>query len=281
MVFKLRPSHISACLALAVSLAPAQGATSSLTNPNVVFSSPGSKQVSLQSCNTAGCDTEIKTVTVLSPLPSILSANASPGVLQVGELIRLEGSGTGAPPLTYTWEILSGSDLVATLDGATAWWNTTGQPDGTYRARLSIANGFDTVQSGSLPFNVNAYQPPNFFTLSPCRVLDTRESSPLVSGIAQSIALSAASCGVPSTAKAISANLSVTTPSGSGLVVLYPGNYPRPGTQSLNFAVGQTRTNNIVIALASDGTATLSAEATMTAQGGTVHFILDVNGYFE
>lgn len=285
MLQKLRPSLFSVCLlAGGAALLPgssAEAATSTLANPIVVFATPGSKQVSLQTCNTAGCDTEIKTVTVLDPLPSVLSVVANPGTVQVGEQVRLIGTGAGAPPLTYTWRVFSGEVVVATLSGATAWWDTAGQAPGAYTAQLSIGNTFSTIQSAVLPLTVQKYTPPNFYSLSPCRVLDTRNTTPLVSGVARSVALAAASCGVPATAKAISANLSVTTPTGSGLVVLYPGNYPRPGTQTLNFGSGQTRTNNVVIALASDGTATLNAEATMTGSGGTVHFILDVNGYFE
>ncbi len=284
MVLQLRLSHISVCLLTGAAFAlgtPAHGVTSTLTNPIVVFATPGSKQVSLQTCNAAGCDTEIKTVAVLDPVPAVLSAVANPGTMQTGELVRLIGTGSGAPPLTYTWKIFSGLDLVATLPGATAWWDTTGQAPGLYTAQLSVGNSFSTVLSAILPLVVQGYVPANFFTLSPCRVLDTRSTTPLVSGLARSIALAAAACGVPATARAISANLSVTAPSGSGLVVLYPGNYPKPGTQSLNFGSGQTRTNNIVIQLASDGTATLNAEATMTLSGGTVQFILDVNGYFE
>ncbi|HEV7667320.1 MAG TPA: hypothetical protein VGS22_02270 [Thermoanaerobaculia bacterium] len=284
MLLELRPRYLSVCLLAGITLAlaaPAQGATSTLTNPIVVFATPGSKQVSLQSCNAAGCDSEIKTVTVLNALPSVVSATVNPGAVQVGEMVQLIGSGAGAPPLTYTWKIFSGAGLIATLPGATAWWDTLGQPAGPYTAQLSVGNTFGLVQSATMPVAVQTYVPPNFFTLSPCRVLDTRNTTPLVSGVARSVALAAAACGVPATAKAISANLSVTTPSGSGLVVLYPGNYPRPGTQSLNFGSGQTRTNNIVIALASDGSSTLNAEATMTAGGGTVQFILDVNGYFE
>lgn len=284
MLAKTRSSLFSVCLLAGAALLPgssADAATSTLTNPIVVFATPGSKRVSLQTCNSAGCDTEIKTVTVLDPVPSVLSAVANPAAVQIGEQVRLIGTGAGAPPLTYTWKIYSGETVVATLSGATAWWDTTGQATGSYSAQLSVGNTFSLVNSAVLPLTVQKYSPPNFFTLSPCRVLDTRDSTPLVSGVPRSIALAAAACGVPATARAISANLSVTAPSGSGLVVLYPGNYPKPGTQSLNFGSGQTRTNNVVIALASDGTATLNAEASMTASGGTVQFILDVNGYFE
>ncbi len=285
MVFKLRTRTLLVGLAAGAAStlgAPAWGqGTSTLANPIAVFSTPGSKQVSLQSCNAAGCDTEIKTVTVLDAQPVVVTATANPGAVQVGELVRLIGSGTGAPPLTYTWKIFSGPTLIATLPGATTWWDTLGQPVGPYTAQLSVANTFNTALSALLPLNLGAFQPRSLFTISPCRVLDTRSSTPLVSGIARPIVIAAAACGVPETAKAISANISVTTPTGSGLVVVYPGNYPRPGTQTLSFSSGQTRTNNIVIALASDGSTSLSTEASMTATGDTVHLILDVNGYFQ
>jgi len=45
-------------------------------------------------------------------------------------------------------------------------------------------------------------------------------------------------------------------------------------------AAGQTRANNAVLALASNGAGTLSARASVGGSG-TVHLILDVNGYFE
>ena len=66
MVLKLRSSHISVCLLMGAALSlgtPVQGATSTLANPIVTFATPGSKQVSLQTCNAVGCDTETKTVT--------------------------------------------------------------------------------------------------------------------------------------------------------------------------------------------------------------------------
>ncbi|HXU32889.1 MAG TPA: hypothetical protein VN851_20140, partial [Thermoanaerobaculia bacterium] len=139
MALKLRPSDISVFLLMGAALAvgsPVQGATSTLANPIVVFATPGSKQVSLQTCNAAGCNTETKTVTVLDPVPSVLSATANPGGVQVGELVRLVGTGGGAPPLTYTWKVFSTAGLVATLPGATAWWDTNGQAPGTYTAQL-------------------------------------------------------------------------------------------------------------------------------------------------
>ncbi len=46
------------------------------------------------------------------------------------------------------------------------------------------------------------------------------------------------------------------------------------------FAVGETRSNNAILALSRDGLGTLTALAGLPA-GNQVHFILDVTGYFE
>src|SRR5262245_15625542 len=135
--------------AVALSLAaPLAGqGTSTASNPIVVFGTPGNKQVSLSACDSVGCDTEMQTVTVLNPVPVVVSAIASPGIAEVGDLIRLDGVGSGAPPLTYTWQIASGVTPIATLPGATAWWDTSGRPAGVYTAQLTVSNGFASVPS--------------------------------------------------------------------------------------------------------------------------------------
>ncbi|HXU44859.1 MAG TPA: hypothetical protein VN783_04995 [Thermoanaerobaculia bacterium] len=276
----LRWLPLSTLALCAASPCLAQG-TSTLPAPVVVFATPGVKQVSLQACNSAGCNTAQKNVTVESAVPAILSATALPGTVESGDLVKLSGSGSGAPPLTYTWRITQGLTPVATLPGATLWWDTAGAAPGLYAAQLTVSNSFDQALSLPLPILVVTSPVRSFFTVSPCRVLDTRNTVALASGVARSVAIAAAACGVPATARAISANISVTTPTGSGQVVVYPGNYPKPGTFSLNFSAGQTRTNNLILALANDGTATLAVDATVSGTSGTVQFILDVNGYFE
>ena len=47
---------------------------------------------------------------------------------------------------------------------------------------------------------------------------------------------------------------------------------------TINFSANQTRANNAVLPLASDRSGTISV---LAGTGGTVDFILDVNGYFQ
>src|SRR3954467_1311076 len=53
----------------------AQSGTSTAENPTATFSTSGTKVVTLQACNAAGCTTTTRTVTVLDPLPKILSSS--------------------------------------------------------------------------------------------------------------------------------------------------------------------------------------------------------------
>jgi uncharacterized repeat protein (TIGR01451 family) len=123
----------------------------------------------------------------------------------------------------------------------------------------------------------------DFFSLDPCRVLDTRDpdgplGGPALAGGSGRVFTVVGTCGIPSTAKAISVNIAVTGATAGGNVRLHPGGTPVPAISSLNYLPGQTRSNNAIVELNGSGElAVFAAQAT----GTTVHFILDVNGYFE
>jgi hypothetical protein len=259
---------------------PLAAGTSNLASPAVVFATPGPKLVTLQVCNSSGCNTIQKTVNVSNPLPAVVSAVVSPLTVETGQLVRLTGSGSGPGALSYTWRVLLGTSPVASLPGASTWWDTRGVAPGAYLVGLRVANSAGFVDSVPATVLVLPETPASFFTLSPCRILDTRTASALASGLApRMIDVAAASCGIPASARAISANVTVTGATGAGFVTLYPGNYPKPVASTINFSADQTRGNNTILSLASDGSATLASEATV-AGTGTVHLIVDVNGYF-
>jgi hypothetical protein len=76
---------------------------------------------------------------------------------------------------------------------------------------------------------------------------------------------------------AVSANVTVVSPSAGGHLRLYASGTPRPGTSSLNFAAGQTRANNAVVSLGVDGAMVVF----VSQPSGTAHVVLDVTGYFQ
>jgi hypothetical protein len=134
--------------------------------------------------------------------------------------------------------------------------------------------------------NVTAPPPSGyaFHTLVPCRLFDTRNAAgpdaaapALVANATRAIAI-AGRCGLPATAKSLSVNMTVTGSAAAGSLLLYPADLSSaPLASSISFRPGQTRANNDVLLLAGDGT----GFKVLNGSSGTVHFILDVNGWFE
>ncbi len=127
--------------------------------------------------------------------------------------------------------------------------------------------------------------PTDFFTIAPCRLLDTRDPDGTYGGPALQAEqprtfAAAGQCGVPSTAVALSINVITVAPSGGGHVTLYAAGWPRPNTSTLNFSGGQTRANNAIVLLSSAPERAFTVVPAMGASG-TVHLVVDVNGYFE
>jgi len=122
-----------------------------------------------------------------------------------------------------------------------------------------------------------------FFTLAPCRIVDTRNLAGPLGGPAlaaqsgRTFALVGA-CGIPASARSVAANLTVTQPAAAGYLTIHPPSATIPLASSINFSAGKTRSNNAILRLSMDGTGSVVVE---NASPGTVQFILDVSGYFE
>jgi hypothetical protein len=126
--------------------------------------------------------------------------------------------------------------------------------------------------------------PTDFYTVTPCRVVDTRKAtSPtggpaLAAGAIRSFPIGG-TCGIPTTALAVSVNVTAVDAAAPGNLTLFPGDAPGPPLAShVNYVAGVTRANNAVVPLATDGTGSIRVKNNSV---GTVHFVLDVNGYFQ
>jgi Tol biopolymer transport system component len=122
----------------------------------------------------------------------------------------------------------------------------------------------------------------SFFTLPPCRVLDSRrpQAGPAFASESPRIVSLLGLCGIPATARAISVNVTVTQATGAGHLTIGSSDRPLPSTSAINFGAGQTRANNAILPLPLNGLGDLRVSATV-AGGGTVQVLIDVNGYFE
>lgn len=116
-----------------------------------------------------------------------------------------------------------------------------------------------------------------FYTIPPCRVVDTRTTvAPLLDGIQRTIVIGSL-CNISPAAGAVSLNVTAVSPTGAGHVVLWPADRATTPTGTVSFGAGQTRMSSAVLGLAADGT--LAAKASV-AGGGSVDLTIDVNGYF-
>ena len=127
--------------------------------------------------------------------------------------------------------------------------------------------------------------PTDFFTVAPCRVVDTRNPTgptggpALAAGAIRGFPITGGTCGIPPTALAVSVNLTAVDATAPGNLTLFPGDAAGPPLASnVNYVAGVTRANNAIVTLAADGTGSIKVKNNSV---GTVNFVLDVNGYFQ
>ena len=121
-----------------------------------------------------------------------------------------------------------------------------------------------------------------FYTLTPCRVADTRNATgqyggPALAANANRTFIIGGQCGIPVTAQAVSFNFTITQPTGQGDLRTFPGGGAPPLVSTLNWRPGQTRANNAIGPLGPSGDLAVRVDQA----SGTVHLIIDVNGYFQ
>jgi len=121
----------------------------------------------------------------------------------------------------------------------------------------------------------------SFFTVTPCRLIDTRRPAgayggPAVSQYEDRIVKAVGRCDIPDTARAISLTMTVTQPTAAGGLRLwnpYPGGDDPVG---FHYEAGQTRASNAIQVLSPTGEFGIGHYDT-----GTVDVVIDVNGYFQ
>jgi hypothetical protein len=124
--------------------------------------------------------------------------------------------------------------------------------------------------------------PYQYYSLSPCRVVDTRgpvgtNGGPAFGTATQRDFTIRGTCGVPATAKAVSLNVTVVTPSTTGWLTIWPSGGARPYASMINFTSSDFALANGTIV----GLSTNVRDLSVYNSDGSVHVLLDVNGYFQ
>jgi glucose/arabinose dehydrogenase len=168
-------------------------------------------------------------------------------------------------------------------------WQTIGSDGYAFSAWSTGAGNPLLVATPASPTTFTAaFQPsvevahPAFFTLPPCRLLDTRGpvgplgGPALAAGATRTFDVHGV-CGVPATATAIAVNATVTAPTGQGNVRLFAAGEATPAASTLNFTAGLTRANNAVVRLGTGG----GFSVLCSMASGSTHLVVDVTGYHE
>ena len=144
------------------------------------------------------------------------------------------------------------------------------------------------TRTGATESRITRFTPPpptppaQFYGLTPCRIVDTRNPNgphggpALVAGADRSFMLTG-SCGIPTSARALAVNATVTAGTAPGNLTVYPAGSVLPLTSLVNYGTNQTRANNAILTLGANGAVEVHCEQA----SGTVQFILDVSGYLE
>lgn len=231
------------------------------------------------------------------------STSVDPDALPLGARLRLKESTliTGYPDYIQrifqamkTYGLINadnGSDMYVQGNYHPDWDNDVLNPA---FADLTPAD-FEVIELGWHPSTAVSPAGRDFYTLAPCRLVDTRLApGPTEPGSSGAPALypgqpgqtswsrvfrAAGQCGVPATAKAVSLNVTAVAAAAGGTFAFYPGDQlAAPGASAVSFGPGQTRAGNVVVALSASGSGTLAVQNT---SGGPAAVVVDVNGYFE
>jgi len=222
------------------------------------------------------------------PASHTASTSTNANALPMGARLRLKASKNISGYLPYIQKIFqamktygliladNGSDMYIQGVYDTRWDN--GQLNPAFSSLK--ASDFEVIQLGWKP----AYPAPgaqDFYTLAPCRLLDTRQPSGPTGGPALPLTIprvfvAAGRCGIPAGAKAIAVNVTVINPPSPGYVSVYAGNGDPTMISTVPFVAGQIRSNHGVLPLATSGSGTLSLQSSTAG----VHVSLDVMGYF-
>lgn len=159
--------------------------------------------------------------------------------------------------------------------------------DGRIKANATIlpagVSGAITVfasQSTHVIIDVNGYFVPasnpaalGFYPVTPCRIADTRQSSPISSGVTRNFSPLASSCGIPASAQAYSLNLTAIPIKPIGYMSTWPAGQPQPLVSTLNTGSLEVTANAAIVPAGTNG------EITVFSSDPT-DLVVDINGYF-
>lgn len=215
--------------------------------------------------------------------------------------LELTVGGGGAPVLVSRWTMGNGGTSPVVVNGilyyasysrmraldpatGTQLWSDASNGSPHWESPI-VVNGrlYVTDEASHLWAYAPDPAPLKLYTVTPCRVLDTRLApgpygGPALAGSgARRLVTVAGQCGVPADALAVASNVTVVSPAAAGFLRVAPGGVATL-TSTIDFVAGRTRANNATIGLTGDPLGSIWIE---NDSAGLVDVVLDVSGYFK
>lgn len=174
------------------------------------------------------------------------------------------------------WPAGQSQPVVSTLNAVTG---VTTANAAIVRAGTSGSINVVASSASDLAIDINGYFAPpgtgglSLFSLTPCRVLDTRTSGTPINGAA-TVPVTTSGCGAPASAQAYLLNATAipTASAPLGFLTLWPNGAPQPGVSTLNAVDGAIASNLAIVPTTNGSINAFSSSST--------DLVLDIFGYF-
>ncbi len=222
-----------------------------------------------------GTGTATNAFTYLTCAAPAITTQPPSGSIRAGSSVNLTAAATGTS-LAFQWFIGNAGDTSSPIAGATAS-SLTVTPGATTSFWVRVSNSCDDVASSTATITVVAAAAASLFLVTPCRVLDTRGGGAIPPSGSRNLLISG-SCGIPSDATALSANVTVVSPADTAFATFFPGPafVARPNISTINFSPGRTLANNARIVLGVDGSINM-----FNAGVTPLDVLIDISGFFK
>ena len=204
--------------------------------------------------------------------------------------LLLDEPGSGLPNAVATQTMCANSNGICPIAATGLGGGLSG---GDYSGNAAIvpagsggAVSFYATNTTDLVVDINGYFAApgtgglNFYTVTPCRIVDTRGADGTLGGpimgasTTRTFPLSQGPCGIPDSAAAYSLNMTVKPPGYLGFLTLWPTGDAQPVVSTLNALEGQLVANAALVQAGTGGAVNVFVT-------NATHVVIDTNVYFQ